>query len=46
MKKNDQITRTRFLEKYKGLSVYDIDFEKDIQLMTKEFTLKRDMDMP
>ena len=28
MKKNYQITRTRFLEKYGGLSLYYIDFEK------------------
>ena len=28
MNKNDQRTRTRFLEKYGGLSIYDIDFEK------------------
>ena len=27
MKKNDQRTRTRFLEKYGGLSLYGIDFE-------------------
>ena len=28
MKKNDQRTRTRFLNKYVGLSLYDINFEK------------------
>ena len=28
MKKNDQRTCTRFLEKYGGLSLNDIDFEK------------------
>ena len=28
MKKNDQINCTHFLEKYGGLSVYDIDFEE------------------
>ena len=28
MKKNDQRTRTRFLEKYVELYFYDIDFEK------------------
>ena len=28
MKKNYQITRTRFLEKYGGIFLYDIDFEK------------------
>ena len=28
MKKNDQRTRTRFLEKYGGLSLYDLDFER------------------
>ena len=28
MKKNDQRTRTRFLAKYVGLSLYDIDMEK------------------
>ena len=27
-KKNDQRTRTRFLNKYVGLSLYDINFEK------------------
>ena len=28
MKKYDQISRTRFLAKYGGLSLYDIDTEK------------------
>ena len=28
MKKHDLITRTRFLGKYGGISLYDIDFEK------------------
>ena len=28
MKKNDQRTRTRFLAKYVGLSLYDIDMER------------------
>ena len=28
MKKNDQRNRTRFLAKYGGLSLYDIDFEE------------------
>ena len=28
MKKNDQRTRIRFLAKYGGLSLYDIDMEK------------------
>ena len=28
MKKNDQRSRTRFLEKYGGLSLYDIDMKK------------------
>ena len=28
MKKNDQRTRTHFLAKYGGHSLYDIDFEK------------------
>ena len=28
MKKNDQRPRTRFLEKYGGISLYDIDTEK------------------
>ena len=28
MKKNDQRNRTRFLAKYGGLSLYDIDFRK------------------
>ena len=30
MKKNDQRTCTHFLEKYGGLSLYGIDFGKDI----------------
>ena len=28
MKKNDQRNRTRFLDKHRGLSLYDINFEK------------------
>ena len=28
MKKNDQRNRTRFLDNYVGLSIYDIDFGK------------------
>ena len=30
MKKKDQKTHNRFLEKYEELSLYDIDFDKDI----------------
>ena len=39
MNKNDQRTRTRFLSEYGGLSRYDIDLRKYIQLMMKKFTL-------
>ena len=42
MKKTDQISRTRFLAKYGGLSLYDIDIKKrytidneDIQFVKK-----------
>ena len=36
MNKNDQITRTRFLAKYGGLSIYGIDFEKIYSLDDEE----------
>ena len=36
MKKDDQRYRTRFLEKYGGLSIYDIDMEKRYSIDDKE----------
>ena len=39
MKKYDQRSRTRFLAKYGGLSLYDIDMEKKYPLMMNKFTL-------
>ena len=36
MKKGDQRSRTRFLAKYGGLSIYDIDTEKRYSIDDKE----------
>ena len=36
MKNNDQISRTRFLAKYGGLSLYNIDMEKRYSIDDKE----------
>ena len=36
MKKDDQRSRTRFLDKYGGLSIYDIDTEKIYSIGDKE----------
>ena len=36
MKKDDQIFRTRFLAKYVGLPIYDIDTEKKYSIYDKE----------
>ena len=36
MKKDDQINLTRFLAKYGGLSLYDIDTEKRYSIDDKE----------
>ena len=36
MKKYDQRYRTRFLAKYRGLSIYDIDTEKRYSIDEKE----------
>ena len=39
MKKNDLRTRTSFLEKYGGLSLYDIYLRRYIPLMMKKLNL-------
>ena len=36
MKKTDQISRTRFLEKYCGHSLYDIDLKKRYTIDNEE----------
>ena len=36
MKKDDQRYRTRFLEKYGGISIYDIDMEKRYSIDDEE----------
>ena len=36
MKKNDQINRTRYLDKYGGLSLYEIDTQKRYSIDDKE----------
>ena len=45
MKINYQITRTHFLEKYGGLSIYDIDFEKRYPIDDEDIHFVKLVDM-
>ena len=42
MKKNDQITRTRFLAKYGGVSIYDIDSKKKYPIDDEEINFVKE----